>query len=202
MDIHTLEDIEDRIIETHHEDIFQEVVDAETLEGSDKTEKVGSYSATVFNTSLALNMGVSLLDMADEHSQEVADAISAIIQEDGSFVEIDGEEPFFVNRVLFIERIELEPKFRGKGLGLVIASYLIDSLGANLVVMKPHPIYRGAEEPTKKALQQGIKKLKAHWKKLGAVAVDKDYFAIDCSQRNIHFLWDAEKEIVVEREAK
>jgi hypothetical protein len=105
--------------------------------------------------------------------------------------------------ILFIESLELLPKFRKHGLGLAALQSIIDTFGSgcSIVVIEPHPIDYNealkrrpgdaltvAMEPDKLPtdVKKGTKMLRAHWSKLGFKPIPKtkeQYWYLDMSAK-------------------
>ncbi len=93
---------------------------------------------------------------------------------------------FYINRLFVLHSVEIIPTYRGKNLGLAVATELIREYGrgCDLIVTKPFPIQffgdayeRDAEgEPTeveRKEFVQAKKKLFAYWSQIGFSPVGK-----------------------------
>jgi GNAT superfamily N-acetyltransferase len=73
--------------------------------------------------------------------------------------------------LLYIKRIEIEPKYRGKGIGLAAIRRAIDVLRVNceLVALKPFPLqFEGKVTPTnRREAQAATTKLKRYYRRMG-----------------------------------
>jgi GNAT superfamily N-acetyltransferase len=91
-----------------------------------------------------------------------------------------GEDATFSYDILLIKRLELEEKFRGRGLGKLVALEVIRTLGPNcaVIVCKPFPLqylgYLGPEYAEDRATPgyeskrlAAFRKVASFWKKVG-----------------------------------
>jgi len=134
----------DRIIPKIDGEIFDEPgEDSESSVGP----KIGHVHALLVLWNRAANEGVSLYDAMDCFSASAEECFAALYREDGqewskAVNELyDGDVPGM--DALFIEEIQLEPKYRGQGIGADIVRELIStfaSTGIALVACKPFPL--------------------------------------------------------------
>jgi hypothetical protein len=82
-----------------------------------------------------------------------------------------------ITKMLILERIELEKKYRGNGYGLDAMKDVISffaQITGTVIVMQPHPIGKSDKHP-------GVKKLRNHWKKCGFKQCKRTpYFFREC----------------------
>jgi len=138
----------------------------------------------------ALTAHYPLFDVMDA-LQVTTDYWSALLESDGrlrpELERLVGDPPFDLN-LLILDRLELLPAYRGRGLGLRVLCEMIRrfSPGAGIVAMQPFPLQfqnrRGEVEtdPWRRSLKLpgGVKRsalqtLRRHYAKLGFVRVPK-----------------------------
>jgi hypothetical protein len=156
---------------------------------------VGLISSSLIQVGRAADAGESLFDVVDGQSSEMAEYHAAF------FKPIDWDYKEGIRRqfpdivlldLLILERAEIEPAFRKRGLGLLAVARTIDVFGANcgLVAMKPFPLqFRnyldpgwrsvgGLQDPTAE-FRIARQKLRRHWGCAGFKRVDgTDYWAL------------------------
>jgi GNAT superfamily N-acetyltransferase len=147
----------------------------------------------------ALERGCPLESIFDSHDQELANCYAQIFNpETGSLDESLSEGSFFGNGddLLLISKVEVLPKYRGKGLGLKIVRKTLQSFGAGkaAAVLTAQPLHQSCGRPSwakKMQLEEleqkaddGALKLRKHWSKLGFKQVrDTDFFLLDLACR-------------------
>jgi GNAT superfamily N-acetyltransferase len=128
---------------------------------SDDETKIGVIHAYLVLRGRALNEGISLFEAMDSIDQSVFDCYEALFDVEtdewnrsvealynGQILELD---------VLFIERIELDAAFRGKGIGAQVVRESIAAFASNcgLVTCEPFPFqYENWEDESRKAIRQ------------------------------------------------
>jgi hypothetical protein len=128
---------------------------------SDEETKIGVIHAYLILRGRALNERVSLFEAMDSISQSVFDCYEALFD-----VETDEWSPsvealyngqIMESDVLFIERIELDAAFRGKGIGAQVVRESIATFASHcgIVTCKPSPLqYENWEAELCKAIRQ------------------------------------------------
>jgi GNAT superfamily N-acetyltransferase len=136
----------DRVMPAIHGDIFLYGED-----GSPET-KIGYIEALWVQAGRALNEGESLLEAMDSVSNECEECFCALLEHETEdwkpeVVELYGEEPEYSD-ILFIERLELEPQFRGKGIGARVVDVTVKTFAQScgLVACKPFPLQHMGNE--------------------------------------------------------
>jgi GNAT superfamily N-acetyltransferase len=103
---------------------------------------VGTVSAFSVRLSNALDDGVSWFDVLDSYNDDIA-LYSALVEPDGSsYTEwVQSKLEPFASDLLILDRIRVDPKFRGKGYGLYAAQLMIQGFGPSggLVACVPAP---------------------------------------------------------------
>lgn len=155
---------------------------------------VGHVSAYHVEIGLAKQAKEPITFVFDSVDDELADYFS-ILFEDENFSEGLEEilEPGFGGDLLIIDRVEIDPEFRGKNLGLIAALKTIETFsgGCAYVALRPFPLQYGPlRSQTKKLKQQKYdrfvksepqarKKLRDYWGQLGFKRVhDSDVFIL------------------------
>jgi hypothetical protein len=141
-----------------------------------------------------MNAGFNAFDVIDSLDQESSDYGQIIFDVDGN-VEETVLQRFpnndFIGRLLVLESMKIDDKFRGRSLGLLAARRVIEFLGHSaFVIMKPFPLQFGGFEDAAwvppdgvvdkhKECEIGRKKLYRYWKRLGCKEIGKTgYLAI------------------------
>lgn len=143
---------------------------------------VGGFEIAFVDINRALRADVHPFDVMDGHSDRMAEIYSALfnnVELKRKVRELLGIAEWGSN-LLVLDRIELEPTYRGKGIGPQVIETLIDrfSPGAVAVALKPFPLQfeatrenRGARP--KKGERTATKKLRAYYERLGFRRIGK-----------------------------
>jgi GNAT superfamily N-acetyltransferase len=113
---------------------------------TDKEVSVGNIHAYLVLRSRAMNEGVSLFDAMDSISQSVFDCYEALFDVETDEWSLSVEALYsgeiIESDVLFIESVELDAPFRGKGIGAQIVRETIATFASScgLVACKPFPL--------------------------------------------------------------
>ena len=144
---------------------------------------VGRMSALLVQVGRVADAGKDLFEIMDDESSELGKCHIAFFKaEDCDYKDAIREQfvDVFGLDLLIINRVEVEPAFRRKGLGLLAVSRMIDIFGENcgLVAMKPFPLqFRGCLDPgwnppegiedSEVAFRDATKKLRSYWSRAG-----------------------------------
>ncbi len=118
-------------------------------EAGDETV-IGHFCATYFDVDGAVTEADSVFDLFDAHAATAEYLVlyddEQIRFTDAVFKVASGLGTLFYKNLLALDRLIIEPEYRGKGRGLVALRGLIHLLraGAGLIVMKPFPLQREA----------------------------------------------------------
>lgn len=157
--------------------LFQEIlgsivsVDPET----DKSIKIGTVSATLFNYFRSQELALSMFYEADKQNPEFA----------GFIATIEGSKDIFLGSVLLIQKIQIRPKYRGKGIGNAVITRAVDIFlkGEGHVFLEPFPLDQSGKGDTKK-LRSGRKTLTEYYAKMGFAQFEHSaYMFFDASLR-------------------
>jgi hypothetical protein len=156
---------------------------------------IGRMSSSLVQIGRISNAGEDLFDVMDGHSGEMAEYHAAFFKpNDSDYKEnIRRQFPDILSLdFLILDRAEIEPAFRKRGLGLLAISRAIDIFGENcgLVAMKPFPLqFRGYRDSGWRA-PEGVRdpvagfriarqKLRRYWERAGFARVDRtEYWAL------------------------
>lgn len=136
------------------EDFMYEVC-GKILCGTEEDEKdrvAGRFRLYYADFETALNHGVSAFEVLDayQHTLEYAEAILGSNEAPFSarLQKLLGDEIWNFN-LLILDRVEILPKYRGGGIGLLVLTSLIERFGAGagVVGMKPFPLQSSLSSP-------------------------------------------------------
>jgi hypothetical protein len=122
-------------------------------EGSEQEVKLGEVDAFLLLTALAAEKGESIFDAMDSISDATTECYGAVFDPNSddwnsAVLDLYTGGPMSSD-LLFIDRISLDEKYRGKGIGALVVRETIDTFGLHcgLVVCKPFPLqYSGWKE--------------------------------------------------------
>lgn len=176
-----------RVVPGFHGDVL------EYAEDSDEEIKVGRISGYLVMRGRAMDEGENLFDAMDSISSSTTECFEALFeQETGEWnesVESLYEHEIPGHDVVFIEMIEIEPNYRGKGIGAQVVRETIATFGAScgLVACKPFALqYANWMEEENKTMREqpgfeakrlaDFKKVTQFWIDLGFRNVPKSKF--------------------------
>jgi hypothetical protein len=144
-------------------------------------EQVGTADIGIVNVGAALAAGHHPIDLLDEWSQDLVNIGEAIFDRDGEYSEelrdwLQGLP--LIGDLLIADRITLDPRFRGHGLGPLIAGLAIASLGRGcaLAACIPAPIEGDLEGP---ARDRAVKALQRTWASIGFEQYQDNVWLLD-----------------------
>ena len=157
------------------------------VERSGREVRIGEMSVYVIEADRATSDRVSLADVADclDGDSEAFHAALFDGQEIRAKVEsLIREDRLWSPNLLLIQRVELESKFRGRGLAHKAAALVIKTLGAScsIVAVQPFPLeyvgYRGDDWKERRGVPgfeaerlRAWRKVRSFWKSVGFVRV-------------------------------
>lgn len=106
-------------------------------------DKIGHVSGTVLCGSHAMNLGLDIVDAADEINQDVFDLTACVFGTHHDWLEERVE--LSVQNVLLLDRIYLEQEWRGHGVGTFVIKAVLQHMGygCDIVALHPQPIEKG-----------------------------------------------------------
>lgn len=104
---------------------------------------------------------------SESTSQDICEAFDWLLIQQ---TEIDRDDTLF-NPVLFLDRVEIEPMWRGQGLTLPAVATYLDLLACSFVFLKPAP--PGGSQLSPRQHKRMRRCLKQYWQKLGFKHYDK-----------------------------
>jgi GNAT superfamily N-acetyltransferase len=136
--------------------------------------QIGTATLYVFNADGA---DVDVMDMCDAHSQPTYDCGLAVYERASrvnafrpAIRRLFHLEPFDSLNVLLLARLEIEPPYRGRGIGLTVISQMIKrwGKGCTLAVMKPYPLqYVNKTAEATSEFKNTYQKLAQYYARLG-----------------------------------
>jgi hypothetical protein len=159
--------------------------DTDHESNSESDVRLGEVEVYLVTYGRIINERSSLFEAMDAASSETMECYEAIIdQETNNWKEevqsLIGEDGLVMYDILLINRLELNERYRGKGIGAQVALEVIKALGSNCAVIacKPFPLqYRGSGEPEhakdravpgyEQKRRVAFRKVSAFWKKVG-----------------------------------
>jgi GNAT superfamily N-acetyltransferase len=151
------------------------------LEIVEADQVIGTATLYVFNADGADAAGHSLHDMCDAHSQTTYEGGLAVYQMIGrvnafrpAIRRLFHLEAFDSLNVLLLAQLEIEPPYRGRGIGLTALSRMIKrwGKGCTLAVMKPYPLqYVEKEAEDTPDFKNACQKLVRYYAPLGFIKI-------------------------------
>ena len=182
------------LTESEQSSEFVQVIDGE-IRDKESNVILGTIRSSLVQVGRVADAGENLFDVMDGHSNEMAEYHAAFFKP-GDWDYKDGIRPRFPDilslDLLMLERAEIEPAFRRRGLGLLAVSRTIDVFGTNcgLVAMKPFPLqFRnhldpgwpppdGLQDPEAE-FRIAVQKLRHYWGRAGFKRVHgTEYWAL------------------------
>jgi GNAT superfamily N-acetyltransferase len=125
---------------------------------------VGRFKVYYADIANGVNAGLGLLDVLDAYATTYE--FSALF-EDGDFSETVQKRcsyELFYSNIMIIERIEILPRFRGKGFGPEVLKRLVHRFGhgASLVALKAFPLQFEKNLPSEEQTSAWRKKMRLH----------------------------------------
>jgi hypothetical protein len=158
--------------------------EVEYRDENDQVSQVGKYSLYRILGSLAVDHGEDLFDVFDAHSQELHDIYCAVFDHESRDWNNEVADKFSCDEMdlLVIDSLQLDPKWRGLRLGLLVLRRLIDLhvAGCGLVVCHPYPLERN---DTPEQVRLGTIKLRRYVRQMGFRRIGKTpYYGLSTSQ--------------------
>ncbi|HEX5411046.1 MAG TPA: hypothetical protein VFZ27_04220 [Terriglobia bacterium] len=165
-------------------------------EVGDEPVKIGEIEFHLLQRGRALNEGLSLFEAADCVDDDLGECYKAVFDGKGETDWSKEVRDLYKGQIvgldaLFIRRIELEPNWRGKGVGAQVVRETISAFSSScgVVVCKPFPIqYVGWMDEERKGSREkpgfetqrlaDFAKVRRFWTRLGFARLgDSDFYA-------------------------
>lgn len=148
----------------------------------------GTVQFYIVKTGVAMNRGISLIDAIDSIDQDVYEYGAAVLDPETGELRTDLMERFecIGGDLMFLHLMKILPAHRGRDIGLVAASRLIDSYASGLVVCRPQPLQHVGDDPERlandgmeyegfsKDQREAKRKLQRYWARLGFEPISDD----------------------------
>ncbi|APR87938.1 hypothetical protein A7982_13287 [Minicystis rosea] len=162
-----------------------------------RTRTAGRIRATRIHVGLAEEHAENLLDVFDAHSQEMLELYEAIFDHETDEIWDSVAEKTSGQDVLFVNSIELLPRYRGRRLGLQALQRTMEFLGTGcaVTVVEAHPIdYDQVQDERwvqrmrlkrfKRDVDAAAKRLRQYWSRLGFKRAGRtNYLTFDMAYR-------------------
>ena len=126
--------------------IYETSGDLFAIDDNDDREFVGKFRVYYVDVERAISEGEPIFEVLDAHSSHVAEYFEPIFGSEAPdfsnhLLELL-DHGIFGSNLLILDRLEMLPQYRGRGLGLSVLRHMISrfSSGAALVAMKPFPL--------------------------------------------------------------
>jgi hypothetical protein len=179
----------------HNDFVHQFIGDILQIDQDDKGRKIGEINLTVVDIAGGVQAKLNPFEIIDGVDQDLYNHGAVIFDENGDVlpqVKRAIPDAEWIGRLLILNRMKIEPEFRGRNLGLLAARQAIQFFGhACLVLAKPFPVqFSGFQDPNWVA-PAGVtdkvtdflaaqNKLQKYWKKLGLKRIGRtQYFGMD-----------------------
>lgn len=160
--------------------------------------KIGTLSVVVMDVEGGVNAGFNAFDIIDSFDAESSSYGQMLYDENGNVLEeISDEFPNagYIGRVVILESMKIEPEFRGREIGLLVARKALMFFGCgSFMILKPFPLQfsqyndpawvppKGVRDKDK-AFEKARKKLERYWKRLGCREIGKSgYLGMDTTE--------------------
>lgn len=168
------------------------------LDHEDGREKAGRFRAFILDVELAMNDEYSVFDVFDSYSETIGywDLYEDGLEFTAKVVKLLKAGERWRPNMLILDRMEIFPKHRGKGIGLCALNCLQRrySIGCGIIAMKPFPLQFEGGPPEENAhkkefiemglgsfgrdLRRAKAKLRRHYARLGFVHVPGTEFMV------------------------
>ncbi len=154
----------------------------------DSERKIGKLIVYMVERGRVLNDGVSLFDVMDCLDGDSCDCFANLFDHETEELKPQVERMLSGNRVfhndmMLIERLELNPEYRGLGLGKEIALKAIQKLGANcrVITCLPAPLQftgLGPKDNKPKGKRSAQQKVREFWEGVGFARISRSGYYI------------------------
>lgn len=151
----------------------------------EKEVNIGTMTAVLVDADRIARAGLDLWIEADRHSGELESLVSTFYQEGEIKSGILKGWGMRLPNLLYVDTIEIKPRFRGRGIGLAAIQRAAEILSVNcdVVALLPSPITRSTrviDAAGRKKLRVAVTKLRRYYRRLGFRKVEgEDYMVLD-----------------------
>jgi predicted GNAT family acetyltransferase len=100
---------------------------------SDREERIGDLCSFLVQPGLAFEKGENLYDAMDSISDDTAEYYAAVFDPDTNEWNASVQDPYSCGPIssdlLYIDRVELDEKHRGKGIGRLVVQQILETFG-------------------------------------------------------------------------
>lgn len=151
----------------------------------EKEHVVGHIRGSRIDLGEAFDRGVSAWDACDAHSGELEECCSVFLTDDEFREDL---ELSTLGDLLILHTMEIDPKYRGLGLGLLAVRRTLMTLGGGcaMAALKPFPLQfqNKVTAQNQAEFDAAQKKLGDYWSRLGFVPYkDTEYYYFDMAHR-------------------
>jgi GNAT superfamily N-acetyltransferase len=154
---------------------------------NDSELKIGTLTVYMVERGRVLNEGMSLFDVMDCLDGDSCDCFANLFDHETEQLKPKVEQLLSEDRaclidMMLIEKLELESKYRGQGIGKTIALRAIQKLGANcgVITCVPVPLQftgLGPNDERPKGMRLAQQQVRAFWEGVGFVRIPRsDYY--------------------------
>jgi len=141
------------------------------ISGPDRVEAIGTMSMYIVDLEAAADDGVSPFDVLDAIDSSLAHFCELLSSRTGAFrPKVSDYAGTDLGRVLVLTHLEIEPRFRGHGLGLLAIRTACDGIGqgCTLAALKAFPVqWEGRVEEGPSQFARDRAKLVTYYRRVG-----------------------------------
>lgn len=150
-------------------------------------QKIGKVCVYIVERNRAINERRSLFNIMDSLDADSFDCFESLFDVETeelkeSIEKLRSEDRMFHYDLMLMQRLELEPEWRGLGIGKRVALRIIEKLGdsVGLIVCKPFPLQftglgRNEKQPT--GIRSAQKAVRDFWQDVGFIRIPRtDYY--------------------------
>ncbi|MEW6047299.1 MAG: GNAT family N-acetyltransferase [Bacillota bacterium] len=129
-------------------------------EGSEQAGEARGYLIDLAELMNHPPKGLSLLHILDDEHQDLGELYEVFIDPETQHLREDLFPDSFTSRMIYVERLYVEPKWRGQKIGWVIAAHVSHLIGRNnaLVVVIPRPLDVPGKDPRFEKLSPSLQR--------------------------------------------
>jgi GNAT superfamily N-acetyltransferase len=146
---------------------------------SDDPITLGTLKGHVFRCKYILYASAlwEMFDAVSEETSEIFQAIEKYMYEEIEAIDTIGLDGscIFHHPLVILSSMEIDPPYRGQGIGLLAVQWAHDLFGGNTII-NPNPLNPSTLTPEQ--IHTGRKKLRKYWKKLGFTQIARSSYFI------------------------